>query len=120
MPNLLRIKIQPDEGISLRFNAKIPGQTLRLGQVDMSFKYSDYFGIEPQTGYETVLYDCMNGDHTLFERAEMVETAWAILQPILEVWGALTPHDFPNYAAGTWGPKAADELLKQDGREWIL
>lgn len=120
LPNLLRIKIQPDEGISLRFNAKIPGQTLRLGQVDMSFKYCDYFGIEPQTGYETVLYDCMNGDHTLFERAEMVETSWAILQPILEVWGALTPHDFPNYASGTWGPKAADNLLKRDGRSWIL
>lgn len=120
LPNLLRIKIQPDEGISLRFNAKIPGQTLQLGQVDMNFKYSDYFGIAPQTGYETVLYDCMNGDHTLFERAEMVETAWAILQPILDVWGALKPMDFPNYAAGSWGPEAADELLKQDGREWIL
>lgn len=120
MPNLLRIKIQPDEGISLRFNAKIPGQTLELGQVDMSFKYSDYFGIEPQTGYETVLYDCMNGDHTLFERAEMVETAWSIIQPILDVWSALPPRDFPNYAAGTWGPKEADDLLTQDGREWIL
>ena len=120
MPNLLRIKIQPDEGISLRFNAKIPGQTLELGQVDMSFKYSDYFGIEPQTGYETVLYDCMNGDHTLFERAEMVETAWSIIQPILDVWSALPPRDFPNYAAGTCGPKEADDLLAQDGREWIL
>jgi glucose-6-phosphate 1-dehydrogenase len=120
LPNLLRIKIQPDEGISLRFNAKIPGQTERLGQVDMNFKYSDYFGIAPQTGYETILYDCMNGDHTLFERAEMVETAWSILQPVLEVWGALKPTDFPNYAAGSWGPTAADELLKRDGREWIL
>lgn len=86
----------------------------------MNFKYSDYFGIAPQTGYETVLYDCMNGDHTLFERAEMVETAWSILQPILDVWGALKPNDFPNYSAGSWGPAAADELLKQDGREWLL
>ncbi len=119
MPNLLRIKIQPDEGISLRFNAKIPGQSLQLGQVNMSFKYSDYFGIEPRTGYETVLYDCMNGDHTLFERAEMVETAWEILQPVLDVWSALPPRDFPNYAAGSWGPKEADDLLRQDGRAWI-
>jgi glucose-6-phosphate 1-dehydrogenase len=86
----------------------------------MSFKYCDYFGIEPQTGYETVLYDCMNGDHTLFERAEMVETAWGILQPVLEVWGALKPSDFPNYASGTWGPKSADDLLSRDGRTWII
>ncbi len=120
MPNLLRIKIQPDEGISLRFNAKIPGQSLEIGQVDMSFKYSDYFGVAPQTGYETILYDCMNGDHTLFEQAEMVETAWAIMQPILDVWSALTPRDFPNYAAGTWGPAESDSLLVQDGRVWTL
>ncbi|MBY0544526.1 MAG: glucose-6-phosphate dehydrogenase [Gammaproteobacteria bacterium] len=119
-PNLLRIKIQPDEGISLRFNAKIPGQSLQLGQVDMNFKYSDYFGIEPRTGYETVLYDCMNGDHTLFERAEMVETAWGIIQPIIDVWHALPPRNFPNYAAGSWGPKEADDLLTQDDRVWIM
>ena len=120
MPNLLRIYIQPEEGISLRFNAKIPGPSLQLGQVDMKFKYSDYFGIKPQTGYETILYDCMNGDHLLFNHAEMVETAWALVQPILDVWGALTPRDFPNYAAGTWGPKEADELLQKDGRKWLL
>jgi glucose-6-phosphate 1-dehydrogenase len=120
LPNLLHIKIQPDEGISLRFNAKIPGPTVQLGQVDMSFKYSDYFGIEPQTGYETVLYDCMNGDHTLFNRAEMVETGWALVQPIMDVWSALTPREFPNYAAGSWGPKEADLLLQKDGREWLL
>lgn len=120
LPNLLRIKIQPDEGISLRFNAKIPGQVFQLGSVDMSFKYSDYFGVEPQTGYESVLYDCMNGDHTLFEPAEMVETAWSIIQPVLDIWSAIPPHDFPNYKAGTWGPEAANNLLKKDGREWIL
>jgi len=119
MPNLLHIKIQPDEGIELRINAKIPGQSLQVGQVNMSFKYSDYFGVELKTGYETVLYDCMNGDHTLFQSAQMEETCWGIVQPILDVWSALKPHDFPNYAAGTWGPKAADELLKQDGRAWL-
>ncbi len=120
MPNLLRINIQPNEGIKLRFNAKIPGQTLHLGQVNMDFKYEDYFGMESRTGYETVLYDCMNGDHTLFEHAEIVETAWAILQPILDVWSALTPRDFPNYSAGSMGPEAATELLTRDGRSWIL
>ena len=118
LPNILRIFIQPDEGISLRFNAKIPGPELKLGQVEMKFRYSDYFGIKPQTGYETILYDCMNGDHLLFNQADMVEVAWAILQPILDVWGALPPRSFPNYEAGSWGPKAAEELLSHDGRKW--
>lgn len=119
LPNLLRISIQPEEGISLRFNAKIPGPEMHLGQVKMSFKYSDYFGIEPQTGYETILYDCMNGDQTLFNNAEMVESAWKVVQPILDVWGTIIPRDFPNYEAGTWGPKASDELIIHDGRKWI-
>src|SRR5262249_47231761 len=83
LPNLLRIKIQPDEGISLRFNAKIPGPSIQLGPVNMDFKYGDYFGIEPKTGYETVLYDCMNGDHTLFAFAGMEETTWSLVQPVL-------------------------------------
>lgn len=120
MPNLLRINIQPEEGISLRFNAKKPGADLRLGQVDMKFRYSDYFGMKPQTGYETILYDCMNGDHTLFNNAEMVETSWAVIQSVLDVWSTIAPHDFPNYSAGTWGPSSADELLKKDGRTWLL
>jgi glucose-6-phosphate 1-dehydrogenase len=119
-PNLLRIYIQPDEGISLQFNAKVPGPNLTLDKVDMKFKYSDYFGIKPQTGYETILYDCMRGDHLLFKKADMVETEWSLVQPILDVWNAIPPHDFPNYAPGTWGPKAADELLEKDGRKWLL
>ena len=120
MPNLLKINIQPEEGISLRFNAKIPGPSMKLSPVDMRFRYSDYFGIEPQTGYETILYDCMNGDHLLFNHAEMVETQWQLVQPILDVWGALIPRDFPNYTAGTWGPLEADMLLLNDNRQWIL
>jgi glucose-6-phosphate 1-dehydrogenase len=120
LPNLLRIYIQPEEGITLQFNAKIPGPSLELGQVEMKFKYSDYFGVKPQTGYESILYDCMNGDHMLFNPAEMIETEWALVQPILDVWGALTPRDFPNYAAGSLGPKEADNLLLQDNRKWIL
>jgi len=120
LPNLLRLFIQPEEGISLRFNAKIPGPAMELDPVNMRFKYSDYFGIKPQTGYETILYEAMTGDHLLFNQGKMVETEWEIVQPILDVWESLTPRDFPNYAAGSCGPKAADELIQKDGRKWIL
>lgn len=118
--NLLHIFIQPEEGISLRFNSKIPGHSLNIGQVNMAFKYSDYFGIKPETGYETILYECMNGDHLLFNDAEMIEIGWALVQPMIDVWSAITPRDFPNYEAGSRGPKAADELLLKDGRKWLL
>lgn len=118
-PNSLCMQLQPDEGISLRLNAKVPGPAMHLGQVDMTFKYSDYFGIKPSTGYETILYECMNGDHILFKRAASVESSWAVVQPILDVWSTLKPRDFPNYESGSWGPNAADELLKRDGRKWI-
>jgi glucose-6-phosphate 1-dehydrogenase len=117
-PNELVINIQPDEGISLSFEAKVPGPVLRLGAVNMDFQYSDYFGTTPSTGYETLIYDCMMGDPTLFQRADMVEAAWTVVQPILDVWKALPPRDFPNYAAGTWGPAQCDELLHREGREW--
>lgn len=116
--NRLVIHIQPDEGISLRFGAKIPGPIMRLGAVQMDFNYEDYFGKVPSTGYERLLYDCMIGDATLFQRADMVETGWSEIEPVLDVWSALPPRAFPNYAAGTWGPKEADELLARDGREW--
>jgi glucose-6-phosphate 1-dehydrogenase len=116
--NWLIIRIQPDEGIALRFSAKIPGPVMRLGAVEMDFRYADYFGCTPSTGYERLLYDCMIGDQTLFQRADMVEAGWDIVEPLLEVWKALPPRAFPNYAAGTWGPTEADELLKQEGRQW--
>jgi len=117
-PNELVINIQPDEGISLSFEAKVPGPVVRLGAVDMSFEYSDYFGTMPSTGYETLIYDCMMGDPTLFQRADMVEAAWTVVEPIIDVWKALPQRDFPNYAAGTWGPAQADQLLRREGREW--
>jgi glucose-6-phosphate 1-dehydrogenase len=117
-PNELVINIQPDEGISLSFEAKVPGPVVRLGAVNMDFQYSDYFGTRPSTGYETLIYDCMMGDPTLFQRADMVEAAWTVVQPILDVWKALPQRDFPNYAAGSWGPQQADDLLRRDGREW--
>ncbi|MGH9835236.1 MAG: glucose-6-phosphate dehydrogenase [Blastocatellia bacterium] len=116
--NRLVIHIQPDEGISLRFGAKIPGPIMRLGAVEMDFNYVDYFGSVPSTGYERLLYDCMTGDATLFQRADMVEAGWSVIEPVLDVWQALPPRSFPNYAAGAWGPKEADELLERDGREW--
>jgi glucose-6-phosphate 1-dehydrogenase len=118
MPNMLVLHIQPDEGISLRFGAKIPGPLVRVGSVDMDFHYTDYFGSEPSTGYERLLYDCMIGDATLFQRADMVEAGWSVVQPVLDVWNALPPRHFPNYPAGSWGPKEAEDLIKRDGRSW--
>jgi glucose-6-phosphate 1-dehydrogenase len=117
-PNRLVLRIQPDEGISLRFEAKVPGLLVRLGAVDMDFDYADYFGCTPSTGYERLLYDCMIGDATLFQRADMVEAGWIVVEPVLDAWQALPPRSFPNYAAGTWGPTEADELLERDGRQW--
>ncbi len=117
-PNLLVIRIQPDEAISLRFAAKVPGAVMRLGAVDMNFRYAEYFGASPSTGYETLLHDCMIGDATLFQRADMVEAGWSVVTPILDVWKAMPPRNFPNYAAGAWGPKEADELIERDGRHW--
>src|ERR1700682_3741960 len=114
--NTLVIQIQPVEGISLSFGAKIPGPVLRVGSVDMSFEYSKYFGADAYTGYEVLLYDCMIGDATLFQRADMVEAGWKVVDPMLDVWRALPPRKFPNYAAGSWGPKEADELMARDER----
>ena len=116
--NVLVIRVQPEEGISLRFGAKIPGPTVRVGNVAMDFRYESAFGLRPSTGYETLLYDAIRGDATLFQRADMIEAGWSVVQPVLEVWKALPPHAFPNYAAGSWGPKEADELLERDGRRW--
>ena len=118
-PNRLVLHIQPDEGISLSFGAKLPGPQLRLGNVDMSFDYADYFGTAPSTGYERLLYDCMTGDATLFQRSDMVEAGWTIVEPILDVWKALPARDFPNYAAGSWGPREATELMARSGRQWF-
>src|ERR1700730_244003 len=117
-PNRLVLHLQPDEGISLSFGAKIPGPVVQIGGVNMNFNYTDYFNATPQTGYERLLYDCMLGDATLFQRSDMVETAWHVVAPVLDVWEALPPRKFPNYAAGTWGPPEADELLAKDHRHW--
>jgi glucose-6-phosphate 1-dehydrogenase len=118
MPNQLVLHIQPEEGISLQFAAKVPGPVMRLGTVDMNFEYQEYFGKQPSTGYERLLHDCMIGDQTLFQRADMVEAGWSVVNPVLDLWKALPPRNFPNYASGTWGPKDAEELLERDGRRW--
>jgi glucose-6-phosphate 1-dehydrogenase len=116
--NRIVIHIQPDEGITLHFGAKVPGPIVNVGAVDMDFNYLDHFGEQVSTGYERLLYDCMIGDATLFQRADMVEASWRIVEPILDVWKALPARDFPNYQAGTWGPKESDTLLEREGRAW--
>ena len=117
-PNWLLLRIQPDEGIALEFGAKIPGPMVKVGDVRMDFKYEDYFGAAPRTGYETLLYDVMTGDATLFQRADNVEAGWRVVQPVLDAWSGEKPEDFPNYAAGSQGPAQADEMLARDGRQW--
>jgi glucose-6-phosphate 1-dehydrogenase len=118
-PNRLVIHIQPEEQIAWYFEAKRPGPNLRTAEVEMVFRYSDLEGESLCTGYETLLYDCMIGDATLFHRADMVDAAWKIATPILEAWQAQPPPDFPNYTAGTWGPRAADQLIERDSRQWV-
>lgn len=116
--NRLVLHIQPDEGVTLRFGAKVPGPILKLGAVDMEFDYEDYFGNVSSTGYERLLHDCILGDATLFQRADQVEAGWAVVAPIQKAWASAPSPDFPNYEAGSWGPKEADELLERDGHKW--
>ncbi len=116
--NQLVLRIQPNEGIGMSFNAKIPGPEPKLGVVEMNFSYADYFGSKPHTGYETLIYDCMNGDATLFKRADHIELGWRLVQPIQDVWQALPPRDFPNYPAGSWGPQATEKLLADGQDQW--
>jgi glucose-6-phosphate 1-dehydrogenase len=117
-PNWLVLQIQPDEAISLQFEVKRPGPVVDLAAVRMEFKYRDWFPREPNVGYETLIYDCMIGDQTLFQRADMVEETWRVVQPVLDAWAAAPPRHFPNCAAGSDGPRAADQLLQKEGRAW--
>jgi glucose-6-phosphate 1-dehydrogenase len=117
-PNMLVIRIQPDEGISLRFGTKVPSPNMEVCPVQMEFSYAQAFGKTSANGYERLLLDAMLGDATLFAHRDGVEATWALMTPILAQWAANRPKDFPNYRAGTWGPKAADDLLARDGRSW--
>jgi glucose-6-phosphate 1-dehydrogenase len=115
--NLMVLNIQPEEGISISFEAKLPGQEMHLKKVTMDFSYQAAFGGGERSAYATLINDCIRGDATLFDRADGVEAAWALVDPILKAWNG-TKVSFPNYAAGSWGPRESDELLERDGRHW--
>jgi len=115
--NLLLLRIQPDEGASLQFNAKVPGPSIRTDGVRMDFQYKDYFDAAPSTGYETLIYDCMMGDPTLFRRADEIESGWRVVQPILDAWRERN-EGLAWYEAGSQGPREAAELLARSGHEW--
>lgn len=117
-PNVLTIRIQPDEGIALQFDAKVPGPQMRQRPVLMDFRYGTSFGVAPAEAYQRLLLDVMLGDGTLFARRDEVEAAWRIVDPILDAWGSTPAEDFPNYEAGSWGPTAADALLGSEDRRW--
>jgi glucose-6-phosphate 1-dehydrogenase len=117
-PNLLLVHVQPDEGASLAIGAKVPGQGMRIRTVHMDFMYGGAFRMELPEAYERLILDAMLGDQTLFTRSDEVEEQWSIVDAIVAGWARDRPA-FPNYAAGTWGPAAADELIQRDGREWL-
>ncbi len=118
-PNQLVIRIQPDEGITMRVAAKVPGQVTRIRDVNMDFRYGASFGVQLAEAYERLLLDCILGDPTLYARTDMTERGWEIVMPILEEWSATKAEaPFPNYEAGTWGPQAAHDLLEREGRRW--
>ena len=117
-PNVLAMRIQPDEGIMLRFAAKVPGLGLDVRTVNMDFAYDTSFVVDSPDAYETLILDALLGDASLFTRADEVEAAWSIVTPIINAWADTPPPRLPNYAAGSWGPEAADELLERDGRRW--
>ena len=117
--NRLVFHIQPYQGIELLFQAKIPGQVMQLQTVDMRFSYGDIFKATRSTGYEILIHACTHGDTTLFSRGDLVESAWKIVQPVLDYWKIAPAPDFPNYDRATWGPKVANDLVERDGRHWF-
>jgi glucose-6-phosphate 1-dehydrogenase len=117
-PNVLAMRIQPDEGIMLRFAAKVPGLGLDVRTVNMDFAYDTSFVVDSPDAYETLILDALLGDASLFTRADEVEAAWAVVTPIIGAWADMPAPQVPNYAAGSWGPEAADELMERDGRRW--
>jgi glucose-6-phosphate 1-dehydrogenase len=118
-PNRLVLNIQPDEGISVSFVAKRPGTEMSIGNVNMDFKYKEGFGEAPRSAYATLVNDCVRGDATLFDRGDNVEAAWALIDPILDVWTAAKSAAVPQYPSGSWGPQESDTLLERDGRRWF-
>lgn len=119
-PNVLAIRIQPDEGISMKINCKVPGPSSPIQPVKMDFRYGSYFGQSPPEAYERLIWDCILGDSTLFARSDEVLQSWKICTPILQHWADHPSQDFPNYASGSWGPKKAEEMMAKDGRSWRI
>ncbi len=117
-PSTLILRLQPDDGINLRIGAKVPGTVMKMDMVEMNFCYKDYFGAQGAGGYETLLYDIMNGDHTLFTRADNLETNWSIVDPILNYWASAPKDTLYTYSAGSWGPKQSSDMLSKDHRRW--
>ncbi|AJQ28838.1 glucose-6-phosphate dehydrogenase [Pelosinus fermentans] len=118
--NRLAIQIEPKEGIMLRTQAKEPGPGMKIKPVEMHYTYQEVFQSSSPEAYETLLLDVVRGDPGLFMRNDQVETAWSVLESVLEHWEETSPADFPNYAPGEWGPKSAEELITQDGRTWLV
>jgi glucose-6-phosphate 1-dehydrogenase len=118
--NVLSIRIQPDEGISLTIDCKVPGMQTSIQPVKMDFRYGSFFGGTPPEAYERLILDCMAGDPTLFARSDETLKSWELLTPILQRWEEQGAMDFPNYASGTWGPEAAETMLRKSGRSWRL
>jgi glucose-6-phosphate 1-dehydrogenase len=116
--NLLALRIQPDEGILLRFGAKVPGLGIDVRSVNMDFGYGTGFNVDSPDAYETLILDALLGDQALFTREDEVEEAWRVVTPMLGAWAGGHAPSFPDYASGTWGPDAADDLLGRDGRAW--
>ncbi len=119
-PNTLTIRIQPNEGIALKINCKVPGPSSPIQPVKMDFRYGSYFGMSPPEAYERLIQDCILGDKTLFARQDEVFNSWALLTPVLDDWANRQPKDFPNYASGSWGPESAGSMIQKDGRQWRL
>jgi glucose-6-phosphate 1-dehydrogenase len=116
--NVLAMRIQPNEGITLKFGAKLPGQSINIRPVNMDFRYGSTFGMHLSSAYERLLLDCMLGDPTLFDRIDSVEAAWSLVQPFLDRWSSSDGGPIPKYASGSWGPAEADKLLAREGRRW--
>jgi len=118
-PNVLLLTIQPEEKISLRFGVKVPSMPNQIYPIDMKFSYKETFQSAPHPAYERLIQDCLKGDLTLFVRQDQIEAMWEAVDPIISCWENQPPKNFPNYAAGTWGPPEAKQLLEQEGRRWI-